>query len=178
MNATAKLSTTTQTIRDVTTDDAIVLVSSQEQTGAMTRASGSWATSLTARRAMQANRSVNTQPELRLRSELHRLGLRYRCDYRIELDALRVRADVAFTRARVAVFLDGCFWHGCPVHGERPRANADYWNTKIDRNRRRDERVDQALSAAGWISVRVWEHDDPRAAAHKVREIVLRMTAD
>jgi DNA mismatch endonuclease, patch repair protein len=133
---------------------------------------GSWATSFTARRAMQANRSVDSQPELRLRSALHRLGLRFRRNYAIEVDGLRVRPDVVFPRRRVAVFLDGCYWHGCPQHGEQPRANADYWKAKIDRNRRRDRRVDAVLRGAGWTVFRVWEHEDPLGVAPQIRELV------
>ena len=132
----------------------------------------SWASSYTARRAMQANRRVDTQPELRLRSALHRLGLRFRRDHRVDLPDVRVRVDVAFTRARVAVFVDGCFWHGCPDHGEQPRANAYYWREKIERNRRRDQRIDGALREAGWVPVRVWEHEDLISAAERVGALV------
>ena len=133
---------------------------------------GSWATSYTARRAMQANRRVDTRPELRLRSALHRLGLRFRRDHRIEVGDVRVKGDVVFTAARVAVFVDGCFWHGCPEHGEQPRANAEYWRAKIERNRGRDRRADAALREAGWLSVRVWEHEDPAHAAVRIRELI------
>lgn len=121
---------------------------------------------------MQANRHVDTQPELRLRSALHRLGLRFRRDHRIDLPELRVRVDVAFTHARVAVFVDGCFWHGCPDHGKQPRANAEYWREKIERNRRRDQRTDVALREAGWLPVRVWEHEDPLNAAERVGALI------
>lgn len=139
--------------------------------------SGSWATSYTARRAMQANRRVDTQPELRLRSELHRLGLRYRRDHPLRLGDLRTRPDVLFTRTRVAVFLDGCFWHGCPEHGELPQANSEYWTAKIERNRRRDARIDAALRSHGWLPVHVWEHEDPAVAAAEVRRIVIARAA-
>ena len=82
---------------------------------------------------MQANRRRDTKPELALRSELHRLGYRFRKDYRLQLEGLRVRPDVAFTLARVAVFVDGCFWHGCPEHGHEPRVKAWYWGPKLQR---------------------------------------------
>ena len=98
---------------------------------------------------MQANRRRDTGPELRVRSLLHGAGLRYRVDI-APLHALRNRADIVFTRAQVAVFIDGCYWHGCPEHYNRPRINADYWAPKIAGNRARDARVDSALRAAGW----------------------------
>jgi DNA mismatch endonuclease (patch repair protein) len=85
---------------------------------------------------------------------------------------VRVRPDVVFRRARVAVFIDGCFWHGCPVHGTRPRSNTAYWDTKIARNRARDERADTALTAAGWRVVRLWEHEDPADAASAIAAVV------
>jgi DNA mismatch endonuclease (patch repair protein) len=120
---------------------------------------------------MRANRRTGTTPELRVRSALHRLGLRFRADYQVNADGLRVRPDVVFTARRVAVFVDGCFWHGCSEHGSMPKANADYWTPKLQRNMERDKDVDARLHAAGWAVVRIWEHEDPRDAADRVHRI-------
>jgi DNA mismatch endonuclease, patch repair protein len=134
--------------------------------------SRSWASSETARRTMVANRRANTKPELTLRSALHRRGLRFRCELRLDLGAIRVRPDVVFTRRRVAVFVDGCYWHGCPEHGELPKANREYWSAKINGNRQRDRRVNAALLAAGWLVVRMWEHEDPEQFADAISDSV------
>lgn len=85
---------------------------------------------------------------------------------------LRSSPDVVFPRLRLAVFLDGCFWHRCPEHGTPPRANADYWRTKLDRNVARDRFNDEALRTAGWEVVRVWEHEDPCEAAERIADAV------
>jgi DNA mismatch endonuclease, patch repair protein len=121
---------------------------------------------------MLATRRRDTAPELALRRALHRLGLRYRVDV-APLPALRRRADVLFPGARVAVFIDGCFWHGCPEHGTSPRANAAFWHDKIAANQRRDADTDARLRTAGWEVVRVWEHQDPDTAARHVRQLVI-----
>lgn len=84
----------------------------------------------------------------------------------------RCRADIVFSRARVAVFVDGCFWHRCPEHGSKPRSNSGYWQAKLDRNIDRDRRNDEILSAAGWCVVRIWEHEDAGEAAEKISGIV------
>lgn len=123
---------------------------------------------------MQGNRRVDTKPELALRSAAHALGLRFRKDLAIADIVSRTRADLVFTRSRVAVFVDGCFWHGCPEHCRMPSSNAAYWQAKIERNRARDERVDQALREAGWAVVRVWEHEPPAEAAARVAALVRR----
>lgn len=126
-------------------------------------------TSVSATAVMRANRKSDTKPEVRLRSALHRSGLRFRKNYRIRLDDNTIVADIVFTRARVAVFVDGCFWHACPEHGSTPGGpNAEYWRTKLEQNRQRDERQTEALEAAGWNVVRVWEHVDPHDAADRV----------
>ena len=117
---------------------------------------------------MLRNRRRDTQPELAIRAALHRAGLRYRVDYTVRTAERAVRPDVVFTRARLAVFVDGCFWHRCPLHGNRPRANAAYWGRKLDRNVERDRAVDAALGSAGWIVLRFWEHEDPQIAAELV----------
>ena len=124
------------------------------------------------RRNMQANRRRDTTPERALRSLLFAEGFRYRCDFRVDLDGVRARPDIVFTRVKVAVFLDGCFWHGCPEHFSEPRRNADYWGPKLARNRARDRTQTVALEAAGWRVVRVWEHVDPEAALRIVSDVL------
>jgi DNA mismatch endonuclease (patch repair protein) len=117
---------------------------------------------------MRAIRRSNTKPELALRSALHARGYRFRKDYRLDFgDGVRVRPDIAFTAKKVAVFVDGCFWHACPEHGGRPAVNDWYWGPKLRRTVERDRAADAVLTAAGWRVVRVWEHvplDDAVAA--------------
>ena len=119
-------------------------------------------------------RARDTAPELALRQLLHARGLRYRVDV-APLPGLRRRADVVFTRARLAVFVDGCFWHRCPQHGTSPRSNADWWRVKLDRNVQRDRDTDRALADAGWRVLRVWEHERPDTAAELVQEAWSRL---
>jgi DNA mismatch endonuclease, patch repair protein len=129
-------------------------------------------------RRMSLQRTRDTGPELALCRAAHRLGLRYRVHVAV-LPGLRVRADMAFVRAKVAVFVDGCFWHVCPEHATRPKTNAAWWADKLAHNVERDRSVDAALARQGWISFRVWEHDDPNDAARRlcaaVRERVVRL---
>jgi DNA mismatch endonuclease (patch repair protein) len=107
----------------------------------------------------KANRRTGTRPEVRLRSALHRYGLRFRKDYALRVDDGRViKPDIVFTRARLAVFVDGCFWHACPQHGTTPRSNTDYWGPKLARNVARDRTNELRLQAEGWSVLRVWEH--------------------
>ena len=120
---------------------------------------------------MQSNKSRDTKPELALRSAVHALGLRYRVSAK-PLRELRRTADLVFPRAKVAVFLDGCFWHGCPEHHTVASANATFWAEKVEANRARDRDTDGRLAAAGWVSVRIWEHEDPVAAARQVEGVV------
>ncbi|MEU8205558.1 very short patch repair endonuclease [Streptosporangium sp. NPDC049046] len=115
-------------------------------------------------RNMQANRRTNTKPEVVLRSALHRMGYRYRKDLRLDVEGVRVRPDIVFTARKVAVFVDGCFWHVCPTHGRQPTINEWYWTPKLRRNMERDRTVTAALEAAGWKVVRLWEHE-PLASA-------------
>jgi DNA mismatch endonuclease (patch repair protein) len=122
---------------------------------------------------MHGNRRTDSKPEVALRAAVHRLGLRFRKDFRLDLPEHRVRPDLVFTRDKVAVFSDGCFWHSCPEHGNVPRTNPDYWEPKLARNRKRDRRNEQALRAAGWLVVRVWEHEDPTKAAERIQVAVL-----
>jgi DNA mismatch endonuclease (patch repair protein) len=124
------------------------------------------------RARMSKQRSRDTEIEVALRRELHRLGLRYRV-HRRPLRAVRREADVVFGPAKVAVFVDGCFWHGCPEHGTWPKRNGEFWRTKIETNRSRDADTDQVLAEAGWLAVRVWEHEAPGTAAARVREAVV-----
>lgn len=118
---------------------------------------------------MRANRRTDTKPEMALRRALHRQGYRFRKDYRLDLaDGKRVRPDIAFTARRVAVFVDGCFWHACPEHGSKPANNVWYWEPKLRRNVERDRAADAALDAAGWRVVRIWEHESLEAAVAAV----------
>jgi len=113
---------------------------------------------------MSTLRTTGTKPELALRRELHRRGLRYRVNVR----ALPGRPDIALTRARIAVFVDGCFWHGCPDHAVAPKANADWWRSKLDANVTRDRRTEEHFRESGWLVVRAWEHEDPAEVADVV----------
>lgn len=113
----------------------------------------------------------DTPAELALRSALHRRGLRYRVD-RSPLPGMRRRADLVFASARVAVFVDGCFWHGCEVHKPLPKTNTGWWTEKLSNNRRRDRDTDRQLQDAGWLSIRVWEHDGVDDAAECVERAV------
>jgi DNA mismatch endonuclease (patch repair protein) len=123
------------------------------------------------RKSMQANKGRDTKPELALRRAVHALGLRYRVSAR-PLPAVRRTADLVFTRAKVAVFLDGCFWHGCPDHHTKSATNAAYWADKVERNRARDRETDALLEVEGWTVVRIWEHENPHEAALKIQSIV------
>jgi DNA mismatch endonuclease (patch repair protein) len=107
---------------------------------------------------MRANPSKDTLPELRLRSLLHRRGYRFRANARLEASGLHVQPDLVFRGQRLAVFVDGCFWHSCPEHGNTPRANAHYWVPKLRRVLARDHAVGEALARDGWRVLRVWEH--------------------
>ena len=124
---------------------------------------------------MQSNKSRDTKPELALRSAVHALGLRYRVSAK-PIAELRRTADLVFPRAKVAVFLDGCFWHGCPEHHTVASANASFWADKVEGNRKRDRDTDGRLAAVGWVSVRIWEHEDPQTAARQVEEVVRART--
>ena len=130
------------------------------------------ATTEATRARMSKQRSRDTEIEVALRRELHRLGLRYRV-HRRPVRAVRREADVVFGPAKVAVFVDGCFWHGCPEHGTWPKRNGEFWRAKIEANRVRDANTDLVLAEEGWLSVRVWEHEPPDAAAARVHDAVL-----
>jgi DNA mismatch endonuclease (patch repair protein) len=120
---------------------------------------------------MQGNRSRDTKPERLVRSELHRRGLRFLVDAR-PVRSIPRRADIVLRGSRLAVFVDGCFWHGCPIHYRAPRANDSYWTAKVETNRARDRDTDDRLGRAGWSAIRVWEHDDPVIATNRIVEAV------
>lgn len=120
---------------------------------------------------MQGNRPRDTKPELAVRRAAFALGLRYRVGRKPLADHRRT-ADLVFPRARVAVFIDGCFWHGCPAHGSQPKANVDYWEPKLARNRERDAETDDLLRVAGWVPLRFWAHEDPASVAVQIAEVV------
>lgn len=117
---------------------------------------------------MQGNKRRDTRPELGIRRLLHRAGLRYLVDQQ-PTPSVKGRADIVFRRARIAIFIDGCFWHGCPEHYRRPSSNKAYWNDKLQRNRQRDADVDHALRQAGWRVLRYWEHDEPEAVVESIK---------
>lgn len=124
------------------------------------------------RRNMQAIRSQDTKPELAVRRLLHRHGLRYRVALAPE-PGLRRRADIVFTRARVAVFIDGCFWHGCSDHGRRVfKHNTEYWSSKIATNMARDDETNTRLRSAGWMVLRFWEHENADVVAQQILRVI------
>lgn len=122
---------------------------------------------------MKANKRSDTKPELLLRRELHRRGLRFRTTASIRLEGSRpIHPDIIFTRWRIAIFVDGCYWHGCPDYATQPRANAAYWSAKLTSNRERDVRQTAALEAAGWSVLRAWEHEPVAAAADRIASLM------
>ncbi len=120
---------------------------------------------------MRGNRSRDTKPELAVRRLLHAAGYRYRVNARPEKD-LRRTVDILFCAARVAVLIDGCYWHGCPEHYIAPKANGGYWSDKVARNRARDADTNQVLTERGWLVLRFWEHEDPTVVAEQIIAVV------
>ena len=120
---------------------------------------------------MQANKGRDTGPELAIRRAIHAQGLRYFVNRR-PVGSLRRTADIVFPRARLAVFVDGCFWHGCPEHHTRAKANAGYWAAKVEANRARDLETNHALQAQGWTVLRIWEHEPVPDAVARIVEVV------
>ena len=112
----------------------------------------------------------DSKPEIRLRKTLYSEGLRYR----IHRKDLPGKPDISFGPARVAVFVDGCYWHNCPEHGTIPKSNSEWWEEKFQRNRERDSRNDALLREMGWLPIHVWEHEDPDEAACKICGIIKR----
>ncbi|WP_413249930.1 very short patch repair endonuclease [Sinomonas flava] len=141
------------------------------------RGNGSWASTPAIRKTMLGNRSRDTAPELRVRRAVHAMGLRYRVAVR-PVPTLRRTADLVFSRARVAVFIDGCYWHGCPEHYIEPARNVDYWRPKIARNRERDAETTAALTSAGWRVLRFWSHEDPHDVAGRIAAAVRTARSD
>lgn len=127
------------------------------------------------RSRMQAQRERDTGAEREIRSQLHRLGLRFRLHQRL-LAGSRREVDIVFRRARVAVFVDGCFWHACPDHATWPQNNAGFWRQKIEENAARDRDTDERLRAEGWAVLRVWEHESPEEAARAIAEVIRART--
>lgn len=123
------------------------------------------------RRRMRNTRRRDTPFEMAVRRKVHAQGLRFRVDRTIP-GAGRARPDLQFARSRVAVFLDGCFWHSCPEHGTMPKRNGDWWRAKIRANVERDRRHDRRIKAAGWTVLRYWEHEDPRSVAERIESVV------
>lgn len=112
-------------------------------------------------------RTAGTGPELAIRHELHRRGLRYR----VNVASLPGRPDIVLTRARIAIFVDGCFWHGCPEHAVAPKSNAEWWRSKLEANVARDRRDAARLHEAGWTVVRAWEHESPVLVADAIEQL-------
>jgi len=128
--------------------------------------------SLVVSRRMSTAKRRDTAAEIALRRELHARGMRYRVAYPVPNQRRRT-IDVAFTRAKVAVFVDGCFWHGCLEHGTMPRSNGEWWRTKLAANEARDRDTNRLLEELDWIVVRVWEHERPNVAANRAEAAVL-----
>lgn len=122
---------------------------------------------------MKAVRHTNTEAERLLQEALDDLGLQYETDSS-PIPEFPRRADILFRKEKIAVFVDGCFWHGCPIHGTQAKANAEFWFEKIEANKRRDEDTNYVLAAHGWFVVRIWEHEDPLEAIVRVAEIVTK----
>ncbi|MGW6785754.1 MULTISPECIES: very short patch repair endonuclease [unclassified Streptomyces] len=135
------------------------------------------ATTTTVRARMSRQKRRDTGVEIALRKALHAKGARYRV-HRRPVKGVRREADIVFGPTRVAVFVDGCFWHGCPVHATWPKNNAEFWRAKIEGNQRRDRDTDGRLAEAGWLSVRVWEHEQADEAAARVLAVVASRRAE
>lgn len=123
--------------------------------------------SVEAQRRMNAQRRRDTRPEMELRRALHRFWVD-----RAPLPGLRSRADIVFPRARAAIFVDGCFWHSCPIHSTIPRANREWWSAKLAANRDRDSKTNQRLADHGWLPIRIWEHQDPEVTALEIEHLI------
>lgn len=126
-----------------------------------------------AMKRMQAAKPRDTAPEKALRSSLHKRGLRFRVDQKI-IKELNRKADIVFRSAKVAVFVDGCFWHGCPIHGTQAKANAEFWKNKIKQNRARDLDTNKRLKKAEWRIIRVWAHEDPERVSKKIYSLIVK----
>ena len=120
---------------------------------------------------MRRQRQTDTACELAVRRLLYSCGLRYRIDCRPEADLSR-RADIVFRSAKTAVFIDGCFWHQCPLHWQAPKRNASWWTKKISANAYRDRQTSNLLECKGWLVIRAWEHENPNTIARRIAEAV------
>jgi DNA mismatch endonuclease (patch repair protein) len=121
-------------------------------------------------------RQKGTDAEVALRREMYRIGLRYRIDYEVLRKPRRV-ADIAFPRQKIAIFVDGCFWHGCPEHATWPKRNAEFWQQKIEGNRKRDADTSERLRSVGWTVLRFWSHESPIEAARAVARVIVTIDA-
>lgn len=121
---------------------------------------------------MRANRARDTTPERQIRSALHRRGLRFFVDRWVIADGVRTRPDLLFPRKRLAIYVDGCFWHRCPEHATDPKANSSYWGPKLAANVARDRRAVLALESSGWTVLRFWEHEDPADVASSIERML------
>ncbi|MGI5501589.1 very short patch repair endonuclease [Lentzea sp. CA-135723] len=130
------------------------------------------ATSEATSKVMRRTRRTGTAPEMAVRRALHRRGLRYLVDVAPPGTNRRRRVDVLLRGARIALFVDGCFWHSCPEHGHLPKANREWWRVKLHGVVVRDRDTDLQLAAAGWRVVRVWEHEDPDDVADRILAIL------
>lgn len=120
---------------------------------------------------MARTSGFNNPRERAIRSALHKMGFRFRIHYRAIVGTRRT-IDIAFTRYRLAVFCDGCFWHGCPQHATQPKTNAEWWKEKIAANTARDHDTNTRLTGSGWSVLRIWEHEPIERA---VAAIVARL---
>lgn len=125
---------------------------------------------------MRANRGTHTGPEMSVRRALHARGWRYRTHKRLSAAGIQVRPDLVFSSQRVAIFIDGCYWHGCPTHGSSPKGNSEYWQAKFLRNTARDTRVNEALRSEGWTVVRVWEHVAIAEATQQIERVLRKQS--
>jgi len=128
-----------------------------------------------ARNRMRAVKRRDTEAEMKVRRLLFAMGLRYRVDYEV-IEEPRRRADIVFKKAKVAVFIDGCFWHACPLHGSSSKANAKFWKDKIETNVERDKDTTRRLKEKGWLVIRAWEHEDPQKVTNKIASQVGKRT--
>ena len=126
---------------------------------------------------MKAARQRDTKAEMLIRRVFHAKGSRYRVYFPV-LEKPRRRADIAFTRAKLGVFIDGCFWHGCPLHGTWPKHNTAFWRNKIETNQARDRDTNERLQALGWKVLRFWKHEDPNAAAETITRALRSQRSD
>ncbi|MGV0596367.1 very short patch repair endonuclease [Mycolicibacterium porcinum] len=134
--------------------------------------SATYVTSPGRSRNMAAIRRKDTKPEVALRSALHRHGLRFRKDYPLRIEGRLIRPDIAFTRRKIAVFIDGCFWHCCPEHGRQPGVNSEYWSPKLQGNVERDRQQTAALQNAGWYVIRFWEHEEVASVFSALTDLI------